>query len=794
MKVTVNWLKSFVDVNDLPEELVAKLTMLGLEVDALEKQNWDFDGIIIGEVTQKEGLRDADHLWVCQVDVGKERLPIVCGAPNVEVGQKVPVALAGTTLPGGQKIEKTRIRGADSYGMICSEAELGISSRGDGIMILNSDARVGSRLAEVLGRGEIVIDIDVTPNRPDCLGVIGVAREIAAVSRTQLRKPEVSVPEEGPAISELISIEVLDPDRCPRYMARFIGHVSIGPSPSWLAMRLEAVGIRSINNVVDVTNFVMMETGQPLHAFDYDLLSGQKIVVKTASEGERFTTLDEKTHTLSRENLMICDGQKPVAVGGVMGGVNSEVSEKTQNVLLECAYFDPLSIRRTAKQLGISSESSRRFERGTDPNGLPYALDRATQLIAETAGGQVARGAVDVYPKRIHPVTIHLRPQRLRDILGNDISAEDMTDILARLEFRVAKNGDLQVEVPTFRPDITREADLIEEVARVHGYENIPADTRASIEQLRTETSNEWISRRFRDTLLGLGFSEVVTYAMTRRRYAELFLSENGLVELTNPLSEDFTTLRTSLLPGLLNAIAWNINRKNTDVRIFELGRTFRSANGPNASVIEKAKLGGAVTGRVHETSWAVKPQVLNLYHLKGSLEVFLTRNHIRDWRFGPVEINFLTREALAVYLGEECIGYLGRLSRTVTEVFGVEQPVYGFELDFEALLRAAEGERLYQPVPRFPPVLRDLAVIVDSTLDVEKVRAEIEAAGREHLRDVKLFDVYTGEQVASGRKSLAFSLTFYSFERTLTEDEVDAEIENILERLRKAFGAKLRS
>ncbi|RMF59788.1 MAG: phenylalanine--tRNA ligase subunit beta, partial [Calditrichaeota bacterium] len=411
MKVTYNWLKTYAEFDLSPDDLVQTLTMLGFEVDAVDALSWDFDGVVVGRVTRKVRHQNAEKLWVCDVDIGTEHLSVVCGAPNVQVGQKVPVAKAGTRLPDGRVIESATIRGVRSEGMICSEAELGISSRGQGIMVLDDDVEFGKRLQDALGRGDVVLDIDVTPNRPDCFGVIGIAREIAAACGTKLRKPDIRLKETQAQTSDYIRVNIIDAQKCPRYTARYISGVKIGPSPWRLAHRLEAVGIRSINNVVDVTNYVMMETGQPLHAFDYDLLAGGEINVKCAAEGERFTTLDGVVRTLNSECLLICDARQPVAIGGVMGGENSEVTEKTANVLLESAYFDPTNIRRTAKALGIVTEASRRFERGVDPNGAPYALHRAAQLIAELTGGTVSSGFVDAYPSRIENARVTLRPQ-----------------------------------------------------------------------------------------------------------------------------------------------------------------------------------------------------------------------------------------------------------------------------------------------------------------------------------------------------------------------------------------------
>ncbi|MFQ5751513.1 MAG: phenylalanine--tRNA ligase subunit beta, partial [bacterium] len=535
MKVTYNWLKAYANFDFSPDELVDKLTMLGLEVDSWNSTTWDFDGVVVGEIMKKEAHQHSNKLWVCEVNVGARNLSIVCGAPNVKVGLKVPVAPEGTHLPTGKTIRRSTIRGVESQGMICSEAELGISSRSEGVMVLDTDVEFGKKLSEVLGEGEIVIDIDVTPNRPDCFGVIGIAREIAALAGTSLNKPNIIIKNEGnQSIKDLIKINILNPEKCPRYTARFIGNVTIKPSPWWLAQKLEAVGIRSINNVVDITNYVMMETGQPLHAFDYELLNGHAIHVKTASEGQLFTTLDEKTHTLNSECLMICDGEKEVAIGGIMGGLNSEVSLETKNILLESAYFDPVNIRRTAKFLGISTESSRRFERGTDPNGVLYALDRAAQLIAEMAEGEIAKGFIDVYPSQINSQAITLRTQRVQALLGIEISSKRINEILTSLHFIIkpCNAHEMQVKVPTFRPDIKNETDLIEEVARVYGYENVPADTLAFIEQLTPTNLLETFTHHVQNTLISLGFSQVATYSLLSQPQTTLFADDKKTLKL----------------------------------------------------------------------------------------------------------------------------------------------------------------------------------------------------------------------------------------------------------------------
>lgn len=791
MKVTYNWLKSYTHFEQTPEELVNTLTMIGLEVESLQSINWDFDGIVVGKVVKKSAHENADRLWICEVDVGSKNLNIVCGAPNVEVGQKVPVAIEGTKLPNGTIIKQAKIRGIESQGMICSEAELGISSRSDGIMVLDENVEFGQKLRDTLKDGDSVIDIDVTPNRPDCLGVIGIARDIAAFSGTELNKPELNLKETEQPISELIKINILDPEKCPRYTARFIGNVEIKPSPWWLARKLEAVGIRSINNIVDVTNYVMMETGQPLHAFDYDLLRGREINVKTAAEGEKFTTLDDVQHNLNSECLMICDGEGAVAVGGVMGGLNSEVSDSTKNILLEAAYFDPVNIRRTSRYLGSSTEASRRFERGLDPNGTLYALDRAAQLIAELSCGRIAKGSLDVYPRQIRPKTLKLRSKRVELLLGVPVPESEIKSILERLGFKVSGERDFEIEVPTFRPDVTREADLIEEVARLYGYDNIPADTTAVIEQSTPKNHDEQVTKNITSTLISFGFSEAVTYNLINKKYADLFSSNGGTAQVINPISEDLSTLRPSLIPGLLKTVQWNINRRNANLRFFEIGTVFQRTG---KKIEEKTRLTGVLTGATGEDSWNIKGKFFDIFDLKGYVRELLDRNQVRNWTFEAFQSEFTNRKTLAVKKEGDLLGFLGEVNSQILNEFEIEQPVFVFDFDFDQLREQPESEQTFSPIPKFPPVNRDIAVVVGEKVNAENLLGEIKSIGGEYLQDAKVFDVFTGDAIGKGQKSLAFNLTFYSLERTLTEGEIESQLTKILDVLSAKYSAKLRS
>ncbi|MFQ5604708.1 MAG: phenylalanine--tRNA ligase subunit beta [bacterium] len=793
MKVTYDWLQQYTEMQFKPEDLVEKLTMLGLEVDSVEYASWDFDGIVVGEVLTKEVHQKSDKLWICKVDIGSRNLEVVCGAPNVEVGQLVPVATDGTRLPSGTVIQRTQIRGVESEGMICSEAELGISSRAEGIMVLDESAKKGARLNEVLGKGEIIFDIDVTPNRPDCFGAIGIAREIACISNATLKKPEIALKESEAFVENFIKISILNPEYCPRYTARFIGEVTIKPSPWWLTEKLEAVGIRSINNVVDVTNFVMMETGQPLHAFDYDLLEECEIVVKSAQAGQKFTTLDDKVHTLNEECLMICDGKKEIALGGIMGGLNSEVSESTTNILLESAYFQPVNIRRTAKKLGISTESSRRFERGTDPEGVVYALNRAVQLIAELSGGKIARNYVDVYPEKIPTVKLNLRISRVEKLLGVAVPHAMIKDILQKLEFKVQDLNPDEIEVvaPTFRPDIRREADLIEEVARVYGFENIPPDTSAHIDQKMVKNVAEQNHRQIQNILISLGFSETVTYSLVNGNDAAMFADTASDTRLFNPISEDLSTLRTSLLPGLLTAIRWNLNRKNKDLKLFEIGTVFQGKEGKYQ---ETTRVAGVMTGKVVRDSWKNKSLVADAYDVKGVAACLMERLHRRNYKFTAHKSSYTTPKALALEMDGQALGVLGEVHQDVLEKFEIETPVYFFDLDFTALVQKTDFRVIFSPIPKFPPVTRDLAITVKDTLDAEAIAQEIQKNGGAFLQNVELFDVFKGRQIEANHKSIAFNLTFYSLEKTLTENEIDSQMQRILAALENKFSAKLRN
>jgi len=792
MKVTYNWLKEYADFDYSPEKLVERLTMIGHEVDDLAEKSPEFEGVVVGHVLKKEKHPNADKLSLCKVDVGNgESLSIICGAPNVAAGQKVPVAINGAKLPGGFKIKKTKIRGVESNGMICSEAELKLSNRAEGIMVLDDALEPGSDFKKLLGKGDYMIDIDVTPNRPDCFGVLGIARDVATSAKTELKKPYAVPEESGKDVNNFIKVNIWDEERCPRYSARYIENIKIKPSPLWLVQQLERVGIRSINNVVDVTNFVMMETGQPLHAFDYNFVAGGEINVRCAKDGEEFVTLDDKSHKLNSEVLLICDRDKAVALGGIMGGQNSEVSQDTTSVLLESAYFNPKNIRRSSKYLSISSESSKRFERGVDPNGVIYALNRAADLIAKLGDGEVARGTVDVYPNKINPLKIRLRPERVKLLLGLSIDSNEMESILQSLGFNVEGENEFMVEVPTFRPDVTLEADLIEEIARVYGFDNIPADTSCVIEQDIAANDEEDFVQKVKHTLLALGFSEAVTFDLVSNEMANSFLTAGEAVKLVNPLSEEMAVLRESLIPSLLNSVRWNINRGEKDLKLFEVGTGIKKLD---KKITEVAKLTGVMTGKTFSDTWKNKYQPTDFYDLKGVIQLLLQRCRIADFNLMPFNSNFVTGQALAIKVNNRELGHFGQLDLKILKSFAIEQSVFYFELLLNALQDASENEITFTSISKYPPVIRDLAVVLKNEIASETLVQAVSSEGGKFLKEVHVFDVFKGKQLGEGVKSIALNLTFSSMERTLTEGEIDKQIEKILNKLKSDFSADLRS
>ncbi len=813
MRISLEWLAEYVDIDladpALPEHLALGVLMSGLEAEVINRPGEWVDRLLVAEVLSAEKHPNADKLTICRVHDGTEERGIVCGAPNVDAGQKVVLAPPGATLPGGMEIKVARIRGEESQGMLCSERELGIGHDHSGIIVLDPDSGTGEPAAPVLGLDDVIFEITVTPNRGDCLSVLGVAREVAALFDSPLKIPVPDLEEEtGERADSLCGVEILDPDKCPRYVARVIRGVRIGPSPGWMQRRLRAAGMRPINNIVDITNYVLLSLGQPLHGFDLDKLAERRIVVRRwRREDGPFTTLDGQVRKVTEEDLMICDAERPVAIGGVMGGSNSEISDATGDILLESAYFSPSTIRSTRRRLNISTEASFRFERGVDPSGTLRAADWAAQLIRQYGGGRIAEGAVDVHPAPAAPVRLGLRSERVSKILGAEIGTPEIRRNLESIGMSVldSENGRLEVEVPVFRHDIDREIDLIEEVARRWGYENFPSSLPATASPPALPPSPRRLEKEIREAMISAGFTEVLNYSFVGRSDLErLGNAGEDVVPLQNPLSAEMDVMRTTLLAGLIGNAAMNLNRGAGDLRLFEIGRTFH--RNPDEKLPNEVRRIAALVSEVSpDVLWpegrspgGEEALPARLFDLKGALERMGRQIRLSDFRLAPVEgeISPLDpNEAAWVMSGELRCGTIGGLNKAVLEAWGVRQRLFVFELDIEALGRAGRRSQRLQPVPRFPATLRDLAIVVENGVTNTTVEELLRRIGGEWLESAALFDIYRDAAlIGSGEKSLAYSLVFRHLDRTLNDEEVDQVFWEIVRNLESQLGARLRS
>jgi phenylalanyl-tRNA synthetase beta chain len=791
MKVSYKWLKELVDFDWSPEDLADKLTDAGVEVETITPLGMGLEKVMVGEIKRIKKHPQADHLSVCEVEIGSEFLQIVCGAPNIKEKAKVPVALIGARLPAGMEITKTTLRGVDSFGMICSEKELGIGEDQKGIMILDSELKIGLPISIALDLDDWILDLDLTPNRPDCLSIIGVARDVGALSGSVVKKPQIRFNETLELTKDWVEVEIQDVVACPRYAARVIKDVKIKSSPFWLKKKLESVGMRSINNVVDVTNYVLMETGHPLHAFDYALFSQKKVVVRRAKSGEKFITLDQVERTLNNEILLITDGKKPVAIAGIMGGMESEVSSHTKNILLESAYFDPRIIRRGRMYLGLSTEASQRFERGADPNGAVNAANRTCQLLEELAQGKVLKGVVDNYASPIMPLQLTLRPPRVNQVLSTALMPQQIVQILKSLEMEVKENLDLKVTVPTFRPDIYREIDLIEEIARIYGYDKIETFLRASGNLVTHVSEEDELVRKLKRFLVGKGFFEVLTNNLVDPKILKKLCPDLSNIELRNPLSEDMSSLTTTLTYNLLSVAGWNKNRKEQDIRIFELGKVYLGRKDQMPQ--ERLHLGLAISGKREPIHWGIKESEVDLYDLKGVLES-LADDFGLPFRLEPQKSQLLRSDSsFEIQIDGKKIGLGGEVAEGILELFEIKDKVFIAELDFEKLLICIPQKKAFTSLPKFPPVDRDIAIVVDEDILSEKIRDQIKMLGGDLIEELILFDVYRGTQIPAGKKSLAYSIRYRSKEKTLTDEEVEKNHQKVILGLEQSFKATLR-
>jgi phenylalanyl-tRNA synthetase beta chain len=806
MKVSQNWLKKYIDFNLTPAQFTEQLSMLGLEVEGFEDLAKKYENFIVSEVLERTKHPNADRLSICKVNIGHAVQEVVCGAPNVAAGQKVAVALLGAVIPHNQHdpegkpfvIERVRVRGVESNGMICSEFELGLGKDASGILILDEKAKVGTPLARYLGKTDVIYEIGITPNRADCLSHIGVARELGVLVNKKLDEPKIVLNESTIPAGKYASIEIFDKEKCRRYSARVLRQIKIGPSPTWLQDVLASVGIRPVNNVVDVTNYVLMETGQPLHAFDYDTLSGHKILVKTAGDGEQFITLDGKERTLTSDTLMICDGEKPIAIAGVMGGANTEISGTTTTILIESACFNPGNIRRTSKYLGLSTEASYRFERGTDINITVRAANRAAQMIQELAGGELLKGVFDVYPKKRKPLVIKARISRINSIIGTSLKKAQVISFLKKIGCKIKSSSrdDIFVTVPSFRNDILEEIDIIEEVARVYGYNNIETQTHAAID-FSSNVRTDLIQSEIRDYLIGSGFNEVLAIGLQDE--ATLSLAGLPMVKVVNPVSAEMAALRTSLVPTALRIVQHNRNHGIKDLRLFEIGTVYQLNTDklPNTldAYNEEERLLLVLSGYQVPVRYGSTARPVDILDLKGEVSALLSKFCLDNYRFIYYDnLESLCEPGIGIEINGTYAGSLGRVRKQITEKLDIDEEVFICEVKIRAITDGWARDRKFSSLPKFPGVTRDLAFTFEASLPQKSVEDVIREVGYPLCTNVVLFDMYIGQQTGSEKKSLAYTLEFQSPDHTLTDSEVDNALKKIVEAVQRKCNGVLRS
>ena len=797
MLLPMNWVKDYVEVGEDTGTLGDQLTMTGSKVEEITTLRQEISNVVVGKILSVEPHPNADRLVVCQGDVGTETLQIVTGANNIAVGQRIPVAVHGAKLPGGVTIKKSKLRGVESYGMMCSGEELELKDSDypgaevNGILILKEDYPLGMDVKEALDLGGDVIDFEITPNRPDCLSVLGMAREIAVTTGKTWSMPEIALKPGAGRMEDELKVEVEDAALCPRYLARVVRDIRIAPSPQWMRRRLAAAGVRPINNIVDITNYVMLELGQPMHAFDLDKVEGRKIVVRTAVSGETIVTLDGKHRELKEDMLVIADTDKPIAVAGVMGGANSEITDETRQIVLESALFQGSSVRLTSRALGLRSEASSRFEKGLDINMARTAVDRAAQLIQKLGAGTVVDGYIDVLGASTDRKTITAKWNRINELLGLNLSAEVMKDILTRLGLEVTLDGDtLSAVVPTYRNDLEGVADLAEEVARIYGYDKIPMTLMEGSASRGTRTRKQnWIDA-VKQALVGMGMYETMTYSFASPTvYQSIGMTDPrdypAAIRIANPLGEDQSILRTTMMPSMLEVLSRNYNRRLEDCSIFEINPVFLPKSLPLTDLPDEVLT--LAMGQYGADS--------DFYSMKGKIEVIaelLGLEHKISFR-AVRHPTLHPGRAAEVRIGDQSIGVFGEVHPKVADNYQLDIRVMLGELNLAVLLDQAKTGCQYRPLPRYPAVPRDLALIVKKTVPAGQILERIRKAGGKMLEDVSLFDIYEGNQIPEGYKSMAFSLVYRASDRTLKDDEVNQVHKKILNALEREIGAKLR-
>lgn len=795
MKLPMSWLSDYTDIEGIsPKEYADKLTMTGSKVEGVEYLGAELDKVVAGKVLSCEMHPDSDHLHVCMVDVGEvEPLQIVCGAPNVAEGQMVPVALNGAVLPGGVKIKKGKLRGVVSNGMICSHEEMGISESllgyepEYGILVLPDDVKPGTDVKDLYGLNENVVEFEITSNRPDCFSIIGLARETAVSFKKSFKIPEVTFHETSDKITDKLSIDVQDKDKCLRYTSRMIKNVKIGPSPKWMRERLEACGIRSINNMVDITNYVLLEYGQPMHAFDLRHLEGGKIIVRRANDGEIIKTLDEQDRKLTSDDLVICDAVKPVAIAGVMGGFNSEIKPDTTEVAFESATFDAASVRLTAQRVGLRTEASSRYEKGLDYNNTVPAIERACQLVEELGCGEVVGGAIDVIGNVKDAQPIMFRPEKINAFLGTDISTDEMVEILTSLEVKIDMEN-MMLTPPSFRPDLVAEADIAEEIARFHGYDIIPTTLLSGESVIGMKNKEQNVEDKINEVLTAQGMSEIYTYTFVSPSiFDKLNIpAESPLrntVKITNPLGEDTSVMRTTTIASMMEVLARNYNYRTTSAKMFETAKIFiptEAGKLPEEPVI-------ITLGMYGENA--------DFFTIKGVCEVLFEQLHIDGVSYIAVTDNptYHPGRCAEIKVGNKILGTIGEIHPSVSRKFGIDTECYVGELNLENILATMNDDVKYHHLPKYPAVTRDFSILLDKITPVAEIEAVIRKAAGKLLDKLELSDVYEGHQIPEGKKSVMYKAAFRADDRSLTGEEADNLHDKIVKKLENALGAQLR-
>ena len=810
MQVSIKWLKDYIDFTETPEQLADKLTMAGIPVENVVDPGEGLEKVVTGRIEKLEPHQNSDHLQICTMNVGlAENIIIVTGAQNVAEGQVVPVAMVGAHLPNGMKISKGKLRGVASNGMLCSAQELKLDleklpeEQKTGIFILPSDTPVGIPAKDVLGLNDVVLEFELTANRADCFSVFGLVREIAAITGNKPHFPEIKVNEDdNTKLNDIFSVEIADPDLCSRFSTRMLKNVKIGPSPEWMQQRLEGAGIRSINNVVDVTNFVMIELGHPMHAYDYDKITGKKLIARRAIEGEELHTLDDTSRKAKGEMLVIADSEKAAGLAGIMGGFETEITDTTTTVVLESADFYGPCIRRTARACGLSSEASGRFERGVDSETTIKALDRAAQLLQEMGACTVCEGIVDVYPNPKQANYVTFTPEQINNHLGTNIAKDVMLNIITSVGFDVTKdeNDEITVKVPSWRNDVTCMADISEEIARLHGFDKIKSTLPNGVSMQGTQSAKQTFIDKVKTSLSSQGLYETISFALTNEEtFNKLNIPQDSplrkAVPIMNPLSDEYPLVRTTLLSSIFDNLARNLARKNDDVALFEVGSVFFPKALPVTELPDEVvKIAGAITGRRNAQGWNQTNDMVDFYDAKGIIEELLANLRVTRYTVEAGTHYAMHPGKTALFKkGRDVIATVGEVHPAVLSAYGITKPVYIFELDATTVMKYMAKDLKYKALPKYPATSRDLAMLVDvdvNAADIEKVMTK--AAGQ-NLTQITLFDVYTGKQVEEGKKSLAFSLTFQSNDKTLTDAEIDPAIEKIVAKLQKDFNANLR-